>query len=249
MREHRSQASRLATKPSKSTPTREGLVVFAKRPAPGLVKTRLASAIGATAATRLADAFLRDTWNLASSFDDLSRILVLDGPANDLELSSVDALWQQGPGDLGQRLERSFEKGLQHFRALVVIGTDSPGLPREFIEQARQALETHDAVLGPSADGGYYLIGLSRQVPGMLCNLPWSVHQTFDATHRRLQQLGFRVHRLPEWYDVDRAADLDRLQRDLDCARIVAPATQRVLIELSQGNTASDSAFPLGESS
>jgi rSAM/selenodomain-associated transferase 1 len=212
----------------------DALAVFTKIPVPGRVKTRLARVIGAESAAQLASAFLQDTWVLASSFDGLAPLLVLDGAAEDLQVSPGTALWLQGTGDLGQRLERTFERGLRAFSRLIIIGTDSPGLPREFIQQARSALERHDAVLGPSDDGGYYLIGVRRYVPDMLSDLPWSSPDTFAATNQRLSDLGFSVAHLPAWYDVDVVTDLERLRRDVDANRIAAPATKQVLQRISE---------------
>lgn len=110
----------------------------------------------------------------------------------------------QGPGDLGVRLERAMRNALGLSGAVIAIGTDSPGLPVALLESARRALESADAVLGPSEDGGFYLIGLRRAPEGVLCDLPWSSSETFERTRDRLLQLGLSVEVLPAWFDVDR---------------------------------------------
>lgn len=181
------------------------VVVFAKPPRPGEVKTRLIPALGPEGAAELAAAFLADVTEA------LAPVLVA-GP----EL--------QEEGDLGARLERVLAPRLP----AIAVGTDSPGLPRRFLDEARAALDEVDAVLGPTPDGGFYLLGLRRCPPGLLAELPWSSPDTLAATLRRLAGHGLTSRLLPPFFDVDVPRDLGRLRAWLD-ATGAAPRTRALL--------------------
>src|SRR5262245_23401301 len=151
--------------------------LFAKRPRPGEVKTRLAAATSPDFAARVADAFLRDTVHRLAALD---VPLILVYTPDDAEFFFADLakgrfpLAPQGGGDLGHRLSRFVEA---RFRAgataLVLVGADSPTLPVAFVDQAFRELERCDVVLGPAADGGYYLIGCSRFHPWLFDGITW----------------------------------------------------------------------------
>src|SRR5262249_38779430 len=142
------------------------LGLYAKRPDAGRVKTRLAAETSPGWAAAVADAFLRDTADrLAASAD--RRFLVHDPPAATPLFAELAGgrydLEPQGPGDLGRRLAaftaRRFEAGAA---AVVLVGADSPTVPPAFVERAFEELRAANVVLGPAADGGYYLLGCSR---------------------------------------------------------------------------------------
>lgn len=207
-------------------PTRTPVIVMAKAPRPGRVKTRLAVSLGADAAARLARAFLQDTWHAVSSLPWATPVLAGDSPDMGVDGATV---WPQGEGDLGERLERVLSRALEDGTAAIVIGGDTPGLPVERFEWAREALTHADAVVGPSDDGGFHLLGLRRCAPGTLRGLPWSDPRTHDATCARLRARGMKVSELPGWFDVDEEVDLDRLQLLLDAGLVRAPATSELL--------------------
>ena len=138
-------------------------------------------------------------------------------------------VWPQGEGDLGARLERILRRALKESAHAVAIGTDSPGLPLALLEEARSALEAHDAVVGPADDGGFYLLGLNRCPEGLLAGLPWSAENTRARTLSRLEERGLTVQLLAPWFDVDVAADLERLRSLLAEGAIRAPATAHLL--------------------
>jgi uncharacterized protein len=121
------------------------------------------------------------------------------------------------------------------FGPIIVIGADSPTLPDSFVETARDALaagET-DTTLGPTTDGGYHLIGLSKPIRHLFQNITWSTALTYEQTARNIDALGLRLLKLPEWYDVDTFADLLPLRDELlsdEQARKRAPATYRWLL-------------------
>lgn len=207
------------------------ILVFARVPEPGKVKTRLAASIGVEDAARLAHAFLRDTCAQIGSVP-WARMRVATTGRLGIALENVET-WDQGDGDLGARLVRMLGRALEESPAAFAIGADSPGLPIRLLEQARAALETADAVLGPCDDGGFYLIGVRRCPPGLLDDIPWSREDTFDHVRSRLEQRGLSVAAIEPWFDVDRADDLERLHRALEEGAIAAPATHHVLSEIS----------------
>lgn len=208
------------------------LCILAKEPRPGLVKTRLASAIGLEAAASLARAFLLDTLAMAARLGWARVVVALAGDAAGLGLPAEVEVWPQGPGDLGERLERSLARALACAPRAILLGTDSPGLPPALIESARSALAGHDAVLGPAEDGGFYLLGLRRCEPGLLLGLPWSRPDTLVHTEARLRHTGRSVARVAPWFDVDEPADLSRLCRLVAAGEIRAPAARQALARL-----------------
>ncbi len=203
--------------------------VFAKPSRPGRVKTRLAPQVGAEGAARLARAFFADTWAAVAGLSWARPVLATtridreDPPPDGAEV------WLQGRGDLGQRLARVLRRAIREGDRAIALGADSPGLPPELLDQARQALRRCDAVLGPCEDGGFYLIGLARCPPGLLGRLKWSASDTFDRTRSRLEARGLATAILPEWFDVDRPPDLARLSRLIARGAVSAPETARVL--------------------
>ncbi|MBM3881093.1 MAG: glycosyltransferase [Verrucomicrobia bacterium] len=189
------------------------LIVFVKAPRPGTVKTRLARVLGASQAAAayriLAETMLRG----------------LEGvPAVELRFTPDDAeaevrpwlrgewhMRPQGAGDLGERMHRAFVEGFAGGAALVaIVGSDCPAVAREDIEGAWAVLAEADVVLGPAADGGYWLIGLRRPCAGLFEGLRWSGPDVLRETLARAQALGLRAGRLRELADVDEAEDWQR---------------------------------------
>ena len=115
---------------------------------------------------------------------------------------------------------------------MVLIGSDNPTLPQSLIEQACAALDADDLCIGPSADGGYYLIGLREPHLGVFDAIEWSTSRVYGQTLARAERLGLRVASLPEWYDVDEPSDLVRLQRAGRAPETVAPHTRAALQRL-----------------
>ena len=194
------------------------LGMFAKHWTPGRVKTRLAAPLGETAAAEVQRLFVH---TLRLRFGTLAdeRVLVFDPPQCEAEFRPVAApQWQvqpQAEGDLGQRMEAFFAAGLARAERVVLIGSDSPDLPTDYVAEAFEALQQTDVVLGPACDGGYYLVGVARSVPPIFAGLTWSTATVWSQTTERLRRAGRRWHALPEWYDVDTADDLIRLRLNL----------------------------------
>lgn len=208
--------------------------VFAKPPRPGQVKTRLAPALGPAGSARLARAFFADTWRMVSGLRWAVPILATtDVDAAEWQrLPLSTRIWSQGKGSLGSRMERVLRQALDAQPIAIGIGTDSPGLPSALLVAARDALRSYDAVLGPSDDGGFYLIGLRCCPEGLFDGITWSSSETRTQTIRRLRQLGLTVTTLPPWFDVDRPSDVDRLRVLASTGQLAAPETTRVLADL-----------------
>jgi len=117
---------------------------------------------------------------------------------------------QQG-NDLGERLYHASEQALDRADAVILVGTDCPGLDAAYASAAVQRLETDDAVLGPALDGGYVLLGLRRTDPTLFSSMPWGTDQVAAITRRRLGQLGWRWSELNALRDIDRPEDLAHL--------------------------------------
>ncbi len=201
-------------------------LVFAKPPRRGLSKTRLARGIGDTAAEAIAAAMLQDTWATVSAVPSLRPILATPEPGVDHGLGPVEA-WDQGDGVLGVRLERMLRRGLSLARAALAIGADAPGNPPQRYLDAIEALGSHDAVLGASDDGGFYLLGLTYCPEGLLAGVPWSDPETCAHTRRRLVAGGLGLAELPQATDVDHREDLVLLRQTVP--RRLAPRTHAVI--------------------
>ena len=211
------------------------LLVFAKRPQPGAVKTRLTGAISDAEAAALADAFLRDALDAYAALPADVR-LYLDAPPDaappDLAPDGVTLHEQRGDG-LGRRMLHAFvESFLGGYERVVVIGADHPTLPLDFVRLAFDELaEPLRIVLGPSDDGGYYLLGTNELRPALFEGMAFSHGAVFEETLARAQAEA-AVTVLPPWYDVDTPADLRRLASELEAEPALAPRTREVLAAL-----------------
>jgi rSAM/selenodomain-associated transferase 1 len=196
------------------------LLVVAKRPAAGQTKTRLCPPLTRESAAALYACFLRDTLDLMRQVPGVGRGIVylpeaaldyFSTLAPDMRLSL-----QQGI-DLGERLDHLLTVALESGAAqAVVMDSDSPTLPLDYLVQAFAALAgPSDVVLGPCEDGGYYLIGLKRPQPRLLRDVQMSTPHVVRDTLALADQLGLQVTLLPTWYDVDTVAELERLRAEL----------------------------------
>ncbi|MBU6400629.1 MAG: TIGR04282 family arsenosugar biosynthesis glycosyltransferase [Verrucomicrobia bacterium] len=184
----------------------EQIIVFVKAPRPGAVKTRLAKTLGRGAAC---DAYRRLVETLLQRLRDLRCVQVRFTPADaEPEIRPwVRPGWvalPQDEGDLGVRMQSAFAAAFRNgAQRVVIIGSDCPEVTAEDVAAAWHALLTHDLVLGPATDGGYWLIGLCRPQPALFHQMPWSTDQVFGQTLRRAAEAGLRVHRLRQLEDVD----------------------------------------------
>ena len=201
---------------------RTALVIFAKAPIPGEVNTRLCPPLTPDEAATLHGSFVLDM--LERSKTAVAKLkLPLDrylacAPSSTLvffkimeERQGVTLINQIGD-DLGARINQAFEtmfgKGYQR---VFIVGTDVPSLPLDHYKQALALLESHDLVLGPALDGGYYLIGLKRMVPDLFVGIPWSTERVLGMTQDKATTLGLKTALIPPWRDVDTIDDLHAL--------------------------------------
>ena len=186
------------------------LVVIAKEPRPGFVKTRLTPACSPQQAATIAAAALADTLGTIGATPADRRVLALDGRADGWVPPGIDVIAQRD-GDLGNRLHGAFEDCFRHAEGpVLVVGMDTPQMTRAHLERAMRAIsepDGHDAVLAAAEDGGYWLIGLRWLHPDAFRDVPMSEPTTGDAQHRQLVRCGYRVATVDALLDVDTAAD------------------------------------------
>ena len=188
------------------------LLVFAKAPRPGTVKTRLAREVGhpvATAVYRRMGRLIVDRVAPAPAIPTVcydpdgaeAEVREWLGPA-------PRRYWYQGGGDLGARMSRMFGRAFERSGRVVVIGTDTPSVTAQTVTRAIGALDSADVVLGPARDGGYYLMALREPRPGLFAGIPWSTESVLAETLARCTALGLSVTLLEVESDIDTAEDL-----------------------------------------
>lgn len=202
----------------------DALIVFAKEPIAGKVKTRLTPPLDPADAVLLYTAFVEDTCAAvaASAKKGDRRVLaapggagpVLEGIAKRLGFETVA---QEGP-DLGARMAHAIRAELERgAKTVILVGSDSPTLPRRSFGLAKVLLRRAPAaVLGPSNDGGYWLVGASGAVPDLFTDIPWSTREVLPATLARAKSRDVRLSLVQFWYDVDEAWDVRFLAGHLE---------------------------------
>ena len=199
--------------------------VFLKAPVANRVKTRLARHIGAQGAAELYRKFVRDTLEWLAAFRGPGKVLFYTPKAarascEDLLPRTARFRWiPQARGALGNRLAQAFDVLLADgVRRAVVVGTDCPLLGADVLHEALRCLDSSDIVLGPAADGGYYLVGLRRPQPRIFQEIPWSSPRVLERTLERARQLSLKSALLGTLSDVDTIRDVQRLRQDLEKA-------------------------------
>jgi rSAM/selenodomain-associated transferase 1 len=214
-----------------------GVVIMAKTPQAGEVKTRLCPPLTPEEAAELYRCFLRDKIAQVRSLQAASPVIAYT-PAEGRSLFEALApgfmlLLQQGAG-LGARLANCFAHLLAAgYTGVLAIDSDTPTLPTAFLQQAVDLITRPqtDVVLGPSEDGGYYLIGLRYPHRELFEGMAWSTSSVLPETLRRAEARGLKVTCLPPWFDVDTAAEVERLRAELRQADdTIARHTRRFLL-------------------
>lgn len=196
------------------------LIMLAKYPEKGKVKSRLILEGYEGLTVDLYRCFVEDLIERLST-GNYSFLIAYDPPEKKNDFIKLfgdgfSCLPQKGE-DLGVRMYRVFTDCFSSgFLSAVIIGSDSPDLPREIIEEAFRSLNEHGAVIGPTWDGGYYLIGFSRDFISehVFENIQWSTADVFEETMRRFHEAGISVHVLPAWRDIDTKDDVYSLIKD-----------------------------------
>jgi len=223
--------------------------IFAKRPQPGRVKTRIAAALGDELAAELHAAFVQD---LIAAFRQTGDRRFLGYAPREADageyfrrLCEDDyTLWAQPETDLGGRMSAFFSERFERGGTnVVLIGSDSPTLPVESVDSAFVALETCDCVLGPATDGGYYLIGLRRPQPELFEGIEWSEAGVLRQTVERIDRLRLSLQLLRVWYDVDTPDDLEFLRGHLRGMELAGEELPAATAELLNRRTAAGERF------
>jgi rSAM/selenodomain-associated transferase 1 len=200
------------------------LLVIAKAPVPGRVKTRLTPPFSPRQAARLAEAALADTLAVASRVPAARHVIALDGEPGRWLPRGFQVIGQRGRG-LDERIAAAFSEAYARLPVpVVLIGMDTPQVTPGLLESALRPLAdgTVDAVLGPAADGGFWLLGLRQPDPALVVGVPMSTARTGAVQLARLAGAGLRVRRLPCHVDVDSAADADAVAEQIPGSRFAA---------------------------
>ncbi|NOY85620.1 MAG: glycosyltransferase [Nitrospirae bacterium] len=207
------------------------LILFAKAPEPGAVKTRLTPKLSKVEAAKLQEAFIKDLLDTTKQLATTDSVQCAIACAPEIEHPFFQACGEeydlrfilQKGNDLGERMHNAFLWGFEKgFEKIVIIGCDSPTLPLDFIRQAFEKLSNTDLVLGPGLDGGYYLIGIQKRgnankktLPLFFTSLAWGTESVLTKTLKILNQQKYDYKLLPFWYDIDHPADLFFLKEHL----------------------------------
>ena len=215
------------------------VIVFVKNPVPGQVKTRLIPYLSPEQAASLYEAFLVDWCNALSTISTVHRVIAYTPPEGLRALQTLigeDPVYIPQVGtSLGERLIAAAGWACdQGYAKFLFVGSDSPTLPTQYVERALDLLESRDIVIGPSVDGGYYLIGFSKHgaslsIPTIFEGIAWSTEVVFRQTLEKIQAVNARLGLLPPWYDVDTPTGLQQLWDHLlglDLAGESSPAPQ-----------------------
>lgn len=216
------------------------IVIFAKAPIPGLVKTRLAGYLTPEECAELYKCFFLD---IVASIDKLSYSLFVSFTPSEAENTVRDlvspgiSVFPQAGNDLGERMFNAalYISGLGKTK-IIFIGADIPSLNEDHIVQTVKFLDSYDLCIGPAYDGGYYLIGFKTPVPMLFKGIDWGTGKVLDQTQARIKELGLKCSLLPVLRDIDTIDDLTCFYAQLhdDSIPVYAPNT-RVYLEKKRG--------------
>jgi rSAM/selenodomain-associated transferase 1 len=212
------------------------VILFAKAPVSGGVKTRLATRIGARQAADLHAAFVSDELELLATLGDAADVELHTDIETDAWAEKKVSRKLQSGGDLGARMYNALETALRSGRPqAMIVGGDVPTLPAAHLRVLLAS--TAEVALGPTEDGGFYAIGCRRVHPGMFRGVRWSGPQVLEETVRAAKESGLSVELGPQWFDVDSPEDLDRLASSGSLPRHTAALLRRQRSgSLPQGN-------------
>jgi len=210
------------------------LIVFVKEPEAGKVKTRLQRYLSPGMCIKLYKAFLKDTLELVRAIKCSDKVLAYESSApapKYLKKIAQDFLFHKQEGrNLGEKMYRAFRFAKRNKCGnTIIIGSDSPHLPAKYIEEAYRRLVKNDIILGPSYDGGYYLVGLKEPCLGIFKGVQWSSETVLEDTVKNARFLSKKVSVLKKWYDVDDYVGLNLLKEDLKKDKKAAPWTRKLL--------------------
>lgn len=217
------------------TDQKTGILFFVKYPLKGQVKSRLSPPLEQDFLLDLYKCFVTDILNML--YETQFPILLCFSPSTSEQkfrqwIPTARYYFPQKGISLGERMKNGFSEGFNHgFTTLVVIGSDSPDLQPKSIKQAINKLYYTDAVIGPSFDGGYYLLGLHKETfsPAFFENIKWSTNSVYETTLKKLRDQQKTVSSLPKWYDVDTFTDLQQLYQRNQTTSFIDSETMKLL--------------------
>lgn len=201
---------------------KKAFIVFARTPEIGRVKTRLMRDLGPEETLKLYKSFVSETFKICGSLKGTDKFLGSFPTTDDPFLKGLvrkykfKGAFNQRGADLGQKFVNAFhDRFNEGYEKVVIIGSDSPTIPAEYIKKAFQELERHEFVLGPCTDGGYYLVGASRLYKNVFRGIPWDSSEVLNKTLDKLYAGKIKFSLLPFWYDVDDINDLEFYKRHI----------------------------------
>ena len=201
---------------------KKALIIFVKAPLPGTVKTRLQKDLGRDETVRVYKSFITEITSQYAGMRGFDRLLGC-APAKDHEFLKEIAeknkmkTFDQRGSDLGKKIVNAFKDYFKKgYTRVILIGSDSPTIPKEFIRKAFRALEKNDFVVGPCCDGGMYLVGARKKIESRLFqNIPWDTSDVLNMVLEKLYRYRIQFSMLPFWYDVDNIDDFKFLKLHL----------------------------------
>ncbi|CAN5224651.1 TIGR04282 family arsenosugar biosynthesis glycosyltransferase [soil metagenome] len=215
---------------------KRAVIIMAKVPQAGNVKTRLQNFLSPENCETLAESFLKDTVNKANSV--CENVFIAFFPPHEIQklkeiLPAETNFIEQTGENLGDKMFNAFRFVFAgQTDSIVMIGTDSPTFSSAFIEQAFGFLEQNsEIVLGKTDDGGFYLIGLRVLRREIFEDVAWSSSKTFADVHENIKNIGLNLRQIPVWYDIDEKKDLMKLKNEILNNENLAPQTFEWLLE------------------
>jgi rSAM/selenodomain-associated transferase 1 len=196
---------------------KEGIIIFQKNAVLGKVKTRLAATIGNQKALEAYQQLVNYTHKIISQSPAQKVLFFSNSIDIDLSNYSLDYRFELQSGkELGEKMSNSFRQLFEEeFESLIIIGTDCAEITTELIAEAFEALKKREVVIGPAHDGGYYLLGMRKYIPGLFRDIPWSTDQVTNQTKDYLTANNLSFSILPTLSDVDLAEDWERFKHKL----------------------------------
>jgi len=193
----------------------ELLIIFAKTPEPGKVKSRLARDIGQEKALDVYRGLLDNTFKVAANTGKNVHVCLSGNRVDNLHVPDHFSIGPQVGHDLGERMHNGISEGLQKgYQSVVLVGGDIYELDENILSKAFASLANSDVVLGPALDGGYYLIGMKAEYPAIFRGIPWSTKRVMKKTLEKIHSLNLSYAILPTLSDVDDLHDLVKCNID-----------------------------------
>ena len=186
------------------------LVVFIKNYIIGKVKNKLTDEIGCKLTEKVHNSLVEHTFNIVSSIDVPKLICYSDFVDNDFDWGKSVELSLQNGTNLGLRLKNVFDRGfLQGYKQIIVLGSETYDIDREYIESAFESLKSYDVAIGAANDGGCVLLGLTKNFPVEMVNKCWGREKIFENTYHYFKSKGYLVKELPSLIDIDTYQDIE----------------------------------------